>query len=354
MVRPSIHRSASEGGGAWAGMRGSERARLLHRIADLVEENAHDLAYREAVDMGKLYTDGHDIEIPYIANVFRYYAGWTTKLAGEALPVEPLPGHDGDLFAFTRREPLGVVAAITPFNYPLLLSITKIAPALATGNTVIHKPASATPLSALKLAEIMQEAGVPDGVYNTVTGPGSSVGNALATHRLVDKIAFTGSTAVGIDLVKAGADTMKHTTMELGGKAPHVICADADLDKAAQVAFFGCMWNKGEVCVAGTRLLVERSILDEMLDRLREVAASVTVGDPLDPATTIGPLAGKAEYDKVLGYVSIGRDEDRAPLALGGGTPKVDGKGWFVEPTVFGPATNDMRIAREEIFGPQC
>jgi acyl-CoA reductase-like NAD-dependent aldehyde dehydrogenase len=338
--------------GRWSGMRGTERASLLHRVADLLEANAHDLAYREAVDMGKLYTDARWVDVPHIANMFRYYAGWTTKLAGDALPVEPLPGQDGELFAFTRREPLGVVAAITPFNFPLLLSVSKIAPALATGNTVVHKPASGTPLSALKLAEIIQEAGVPDGVFNTVTGPGAAVGNALATDPRVDKIAFTGSTAVGVNLIRAGADTLKHMTMELGGKSPHVICADADLDKAAMLAYFGCMWNKGEVCVAGTRLLVERPVLDEVLDRLRGIAATAVVGDPLEPATTVGPLAGKDEFDKVTGYLTIGQHEDGAPLAVGGGTPKVDGKGWFVEPTVFGPAANDMRIAREEIFGP--
>jgi aldehyde dehydrogenase (NAD+) len=337
--------------GPWSRMRGSERARLLHRIADLLLENAHELAYLEAIDMGKLYTDARTVDVPHIANMFRYYAGWAAKLAGEQLPVEPLPGQDGDLFAFTRREPLGVVAAITPFNFPLLLSVSKIALALAAGNTIIHKPASATPLSALKLAAIIQEAGVPDGVHNTVTGPGREVGEALATHPLVAKIAFTGSTNVGIGLVKAGAATLKHTTMELGGKAPHVICADADLAKAAQVAFFGCMWNKGEVCVGGTRLLVEWPVLDEVLDRLRTVAAGVVVGDPLDPATTIG-LASAEEYRKVVDYLRVGREEDRAPLVLGGGAPKVAGKGFFVEPTVFGPTGNDARIARDEIFGP--
>jgi acyl-CoA reductase-like NAD-dependent aldehyde dehydrogenase len=338
--------------GPWRRMRGSQRAKVLRRIGDLILEHAHELAYLEAVDMGKLYADALTVDVPHIANVFHYYAGWATKLTGDQLPVEPLPGQEGELFAFTRREPMGVVAAITPFNFPLILSVSKIAPALAAGNTIIHKPASATSLSALKLAEIVQQAGVPDGVYNTVTGPGGEVGNALATHPLVDKIAFTGSTAVGIGLIKAGADTLKHTTMELGGKSPHVVCADADLDKAAASAFYGCMWNKGEVCVAGSRLLVERSIFDELLERLRSWAQLAVIGDPLDPATTVGPLAARGEFDKVTSYIAIGRDEDGAPLAVGGGTPKLDGKGYFVEPTIFAPATNAMRIAQEEIFGP--
>jgi acyl-CoA reductase-like NAD-dependent aldehyde dehydrogenase len=346
--------------GPWARMRGSERARILHRIGDLIMENAHELAYREAVDMGKLYTDAMTVDVPHIANMFHYYAGWATKLSGEALPVERLPSEEqahpalrnSELFAFTRREPLGVVAAITPFNFPLILSVSKLAPALAAGNTVVHKPASSTPLSALKLAEIVATAGLPDGVLNTVTGPGSEVGSALATHPLVDKIAFTGSTTVGIGLIKAGADSLKHTTMELGGKSPHVVLADTDLDRAAASAFFGCMWNKGEVCVAGTRLLVEQSIYEELLDRLIAWAKRAVVGDPLDPATTVGPLAAASEFRKVTEYIRIGTEDDRAPLAAGGGTPKLNGKGYFVEPTIFSPATNAMRVSREEIFGP--
>lgn len=338
--------------GPWGRMRGSERAKILHRIGDLIEDHADELAYLEAIDMGKLYTDARYVDVPHIANMFHYFAGWTTKLGGDVLPVEPVPGQEGELFAFTHREALGVVAAITPFNFPLILSVSKIAPALAAGNTVIHKPASATSLSALKLAELIARAGVPDGVFNTVTGPGGEVGNALATHPLVEKIAFTGSTPVGIKLIKAGADTLKHMTMELGGKAPHVVLADADLEKAAASAFFGCMWNKGEVCVAGTRLLVEHRIFDELLDRLRTWAAETVVGDPLDPATTMGPLADRAAFEKVTEYVDVGRNEDGATLAIGGGTPKVNGKGYFVEPTVFAPATNQMRISQEEIFGP--
>lgn len=346
----AAHRAFREG--PWGKMHGSERAKILHRIGDLILDNAHELAYREAVDMGKLYTDALAVDVPHIAKMFHYYAGWCTKLSGEALTVEPLPGSEVELFSFTRREPLGVVAAITPFNFPLILSVSKIAPALAAGNTVVHKPASSTPLSALKLAEIAHEAGAPDGVLNTVTGPGAEVGDALATHPMVAKIAFTGSTTVGIGLIKAGANTLKHTTMELGGKSPHVVLGDVDLDQAAASAFFGCMWNKGEVCVAGTRLIVEETIFDDLVERLVAWARRAVVGDPLDPATTIGPLAARSEFDKVTEYVRVGIEDDRAPLVVGGGTPKLNDKGYFVEPTIFAPATNQMRISREEIFGP--
>jgi acyl-CoA reductase-like NAD-dependent aldehyde dehydrogenase len=335
----------------WATLRGSVRAKVLQRIADLIEESAHDLAYREAIDMGMLYRDAADVVVPHIANMFRYYSGWSTKIDGAVRRAEPLPGEDDRLMAFTRREPLGVVAAITPFNFPLVLSVSKIAPALAAGNCVVHKPASDTPLSALKLAEIMERAGVPAGVYNTVTGPGGAVGDALVRSPDVEKIAFTGSTAVGRGLASAGADTLKHVTLELGGKSPNIVFADADLDTAAPTAYFACMWNKGEVCVAGSRVLVQEPILDEMLERLKGLAEAAIVGDPLVRDTTVGPLASKAEFDKVVAYIEQAKAEG-VPLLTGGRTRKPGGRGWFVEPTIFGPTDNGTRIAREEIFGP--
>jgi acyl-CoA reductase-like NAD-dependent aldehyde dehydrogenase len=335
----------------WATLRGSERAKILQGIADLIEENAHELAYREAVDMGMLYQDAANVVVPHIANMFRYYSGWPSKLDGAVRRAEPLPGEGGELMAFTRREPLGVVAAITPFNFPLVLSVSKIAPALAAGNCVIHKPASDTPLSALKLAEIMEAAEVPAGVYNTVTGPGRAVGDALVRSPDVEKIAFTGSTSVGRGLARAGADTLKHVTLELGGKSPNIIFADAHLDAAAPTTYFACMWNKGEVCVAGSRVLVQRPVVDEMVKRLKSLAEAAVIGDPLDSKTTVGPLASKAEFDKVVSYIEAGKGEG-APLLTGGGTRTLDGKGWFVEPTIFGPTDNGKRIAREEIFGP--
>ncbi|WP_308166556.1 aldehyde dehydrogenase family protein [Nocardia albiluteola] len=333
----------------WASMRGSERAKVLLRIADLIDANAHELAYRESVDMGMLYTDARYVAVAHIANMFRYFSGWTTKFDGAVRPAEPVPGQPGELLAYTRREPLGVIAAITPFNFPLVLSVSKIAPALAAGNCVIHKPASDTPLSALTLARIMQEAGVPDGVYNTICGPGAVVGDALVRSPGIDKVAFTGSTAVGRGLAQGAAETFKHVTLELGGKSPNIVFADADLDAAAQTAFFACMWNKGEVCVAGTRLLVQRDILDDMLDQLRKLCAATVLGDPLDPATTMGPLASRAEYNKVLDYIESGK---QAGIPLVASEAKVPDRGFFVPPAIFGPGDNSTRIAREEIFGP--
>jgi aldehyde dehydrogenase (NAD+) len=251
----------------------------------------------------------------------------------------------------TRREPLGVVACITPFNFPLALTCSKVAPALAAGNTVVHKPASDTPLTALALAQVALDAGVPNGVYNLVTGPGGSLGDALVKHPLVDKIAFTGSTMVGQNIIRNGADTLKHTTMELGGKSPNIVFADADLEAAVQTAFWAIFWNKGEVCVAGSRLLVERPVYEAVVERLSAMATNAVLGDPLNSATQVGPIASKTEYDKVLQYIDSGK-QSVARLVAGGGVRRVDGKGLFIEPTIFADATNDLRISREEIFGP--
>jgi aldehyde dehydrogenase (NAD+) len=336
----------------WSKLRGSERAKIMQRIADLIETHKHELAYREAVDMGKLYTDVTFVDVPHIANMFRYYAGWCTKVEGAVKPVEPIPGMEGHPFAFTRREPLGVIGAITPFNFPLILTVSKVAPALAAGNCIIHKPSSNTSLTSLTLAQIMAEAGVPDGVYQTVTGPGSSVGDALIKSPRIEKIAFTGSTGVGRQLAKDAADTMKHVTLELGGKSPNVVMADADLEKAVETATFAIFWNKGEVCVAGSRLLVEQSIFEEFLERFIARVKTIKTGDPLDPSTQMGPLADDKEYAKVLRYVGIGKDEDKLPLACGGNSAQINGKGFFIEPTVFAPASNKTRVAQEEIFGP--
>ncbi|MER9612184.1 aldehyde dehydrogenase family protein [Mesorhizobium sp. M0312] len=258
--------------------------------------------------------------------------------------------YEPNIRILTRREPLGVVAAITPFNFPLALSCSKIAPALAAGNTVVHKPATDTPLTALALAQVILDAGVPPGVYNLVTGPGGTIGDALVNDARVGKIAFTGSTTVGQGIMRNGAGTMKHLTMELGGKSPNIVFADADIDVAIQAAFWGIFWNKGEVCVAGSRLLVERACYDEAVEKLSAMAKSATLGDPLDPATMIGPIASRGEYDKVLSYVEAGKRTAR--LAAGGGTRQVNGKGLFIEPTIFADATNGLRISREEIFGP--
>lgn len=331
--------------GPWGKMHHEERAKLLFKVADLLDERAEDFAMREAMDMGMPFHDFITIIMPHCSGLFRFYGGLAMQMNGGYRQ-----SYEPNIKILTRREPLGVVGAITPFNFPLALSLSKIAPALAAGNTVVHKPASDTPLTALAVAQVMADAGVPAGVYNLVTGPGGTLGDAIVKHPLVDKIAFTGSTAVGQNLVRNGAETMKHTTMELGGKSPNIIFADANVEAALQAAFWGIFWNKGEVCVAGSRIFVEAKIYDEFTSRLADMAKNAVLGDPILDTTQIGPIASQAEYDKVNSYIKIGIEEG-AELVVGGGNRKIDGKGLFIEPTVF-KGTNDMRISREEIFGP--
>jgi aldehyde dehydrogenase (NAD+) len=333
--------------GPWGKMHHEQRAKILFRVADLLDERVEDFSIREAMDMGMPYRDFHDVIMPHCSGLFRFFGG----LAMNAMNGSYRTTYEHDLRILTRREPLGVVAAITPWNFPFTLTCSKVAPALAAGNTFVHKPASDTPLTALALAQVLADAGVPDGVFNLVTGPGGTLGDALVKHPQVDKVAFTGSTAVGQQLIRSSADTVKHTTMELGGKAPNIVFADANLDAALQAAFWGIFWNKGEVCVAGSRLLVERPIYDEFVERLAEMARKAVLGDPFDPATQIGPMATKGEYDKVLRYIEAGK-QSGAKLVAGGGTRKINGKGLFIEGTIFANATNDMKISREEIFGP--
>ena len=332
--------------GPWSRMHHEERAKILFRIADLLDERAADFALREAMDMGMPYRDFRDTIMPCCSGLFRFFGGLAMQMNGGYRQ-----SYEPNIRILTRREPLGVVACITPFNFPLILTCTKVAPALAAGNVVVHKPASDTPLTAIALAQLMLDAGVPAGVYNLITGPGGTLGDALVRHPLVDKIAFTGSTAVGQNIVRTGANTLKHTTMELGGKSPNIIFADAHIDYAVQAAFWGIFWNKGEVCVAASRLLVERPVYDEVVEKLSTMARNAALGDPLDPATQVGPMASQPEYDKVLRYVEAGK-QSSAKLTAGGGVRKINGKGLFIEPTVFANATNDMQISREEIFGP--
>ncbi len=332
--------------GSWGQMSGHERGQILWRVGDLFLKYGEELAFLQAKEMGRLFTDAIAVDIPHLANMFHYFAGWASKIEGSV--KQTVKG----LHTYTLREPLGVVAAITPFNFPLVLSIHKFAPALACGNTIIHKPASATPLSALKVAQIMEEAGVPPGVFNVVMGPGSTVGNALSTHPGIEKVAITGSTASGIRVIKDSADTLKHLTMELGGKSANIIFADADLDQAAETAYYGMFYNKGEICYAGSRMLVERSVYDEVVEKVSERAKRTKVGDPLDLTSEMGPIATKSEYDNVLRYLEVGK-QDGARLSAGGKAYDIGtGKGYFVEPTVFVDANSDMTIAREETFGP--
>ena len=330
--------------GRWPALNPHERARLLTRVAELIERDADDLAYRETVDMGKPIMFSRGVDLPIASQIFQYFAGAATRLDGStrrgATPT----------LNYTLREPLGVVAAITPFNYPLLLSLTKIAPALACGNTVVHKPSPATPLTALKMAELFAEANFPEGVMNVITGDGVVLGEALAKHPGVDKIAFTGSTEVGKAIIRNSADTLKKLTMELGGKSPNIIFADADLDAAIEHAFFGIFYNKGEICTAGSRLLVERSVYDEVVGRLAARATATVPGNPLDPSTIYGPLAHQGQFDKVSSYVEVGLREG-AELSAGG-EPYAAAGGLYYLPTIFAKVDNSMRIAQEEIFGP--
>lgn len=339
--------------GPWAKMTGHERQQILIRVAELIEKYADDLALCETLDMGKAIYFAKTSDVCLLADLFRYYAGMAPEIEGTTRQVAPPPQYTPKHIAIVR-EPLGVVAAITPFNFPFILAGTKIAPALAAGNTVIHKPASMTPLSAIKLAEIFEEAGLPAGVYNLITGSGSRVGDQLVKHPAIDKISFTGSTEVGIGIIRNSAETLKKTTMELGGKSANIVFADADLDSAIANAFFGIFYNQGQICTAGSRLLLERSIHDAVVAGLINYVSQIKMGNPLDPEVLFGPLADAGQLEKVMQYVEYGK-QDGATLRYGGERFYPDGsngKGYYFQPTIFTNATNEMRIAQEEIFGP--
>lgn len=340
-------------GGAWSRMGPHDKARVLTRVAQLVERDADQLAWLESLDMGKPIAFSRNIDVRLLADLFYYYAGVSAQLGGATRPVTP--SVDGVMpLAYTRRAPLGVVAAITPFNFPMLLSATKFAPALAAGNTLVHKPASATPLTAIKMAQLFEEAGLPKGTFNLVMGPGGVVGDALVAHPAVKKIGFTGSTTVGKAIAKNAVDSLKKTTLELGGKSAHIIFEDANLDQAITHALFGIFYNKGEICTAGSRLLVQKRIYQEVLERLVAATKTLVIGDPLDPATTFGPQVDAAQRDKCSEYVAIALQEG-ARLYHGGQPLRVEstgGKGYFFAPTILADVDNASRVAQEEIFGP--
>jgi acyl-CoA reductase-like NAD-dependent aldehyde dehydrogenase len=324
-----------------------ERGRLLHKAAALIEQHGDELAQLITLENGKPLAEAKR-EVATAVSWTDYYAGWTTKLLGDTIPVS-LPGQ---FLNYTLREPLGVVAGITPPNYPLTMPLYKAAPALATGNTVILKPSEDTSLVALRLAELWLEAGFPAGVLNVVTGLGETAGAALANHDDVDKITFTGSTDVGRSLLKAAAGNLKKVSLELGGKSPNIVFADADLEAALKGVFMGIFFCQGEICSAGSRLFVEETIYDEFVGQLAEMARSVRLGHGLDPATKMGPLVSRDQQQRVLNYIGIGKAE-KAQALTGGKSPGGPlAPGFFVEPTVFTGVTNQMRIAREEIFGP--
>jgi len=329
--------------GAWGRLSAADRGRLLWAIGDRIESQVAEIAELESIDSGKTITEASRVDVPMAADCFRYFAGWATKIEGETVPVR------APCFGYTLREPLGVVGQIIPWNFPFLLAAWKIAPALAAGNSVVLKPAEQTPLSALRLAGIAGEAGLPPGALNVVTGFGPTAGAALVDHPGVDKIAFTGSTAVGQEIMRRGATSLKRLTLELGGKSPNIVFADADLELAVRGASNGIFYNKGEVCTAGSRLFVEESLHDAFLDKLTAFTSRLQQGDPLDPKTRLGPQVSEAQMNRVLSYVDTGRQEG-ARLVTGGTRPP--GKGYFVRPTIFDDVKNDMKIAREEIFGP--
>jgi acyl-CoA reductase-like NAD-dependent aldehyde dehydrogenase len=332
--------------GPWGKMSARERGRLVRRLADRLMERADEIARLETLHNGKPISESRNIEIPAAAECFEYYGGWADKVMGETIPVK------GNHLTYTLREPVGVVAAIVPWNFPLLLAAWKVAPALACGNTVIVKPASQTPLTALALAEIATEVGLPPGVFNVLTGPGSVMGQALVEHPDIDKIAFTGDTSTGKAIMRGAADTLKKITLELGGKSPNIVLADADIDAALRGAAIGIFYGKGEVCAAGSRLLVDRAIKDEFVDKLAARAKKMTPGDPLDPKTRFGALSSKKQLETVLRYIESGRQEG-ATLVAGGARADIGtGKGYFVQPTVFADVRPEMTIARDEIFGP--
>jgi acyl-CoA reductase-like NAD-dependent aldehyde dehydrogenase len=332
--------------GAWGAMAARERGRLISRLADRLMERADEVARLETLHNGKPIFESRQIEIPAAAECLEYYAGWADKVMGETIPVK------GNYLTYTLREPLGVVAAIVPWNFPLLLAAWKLGPALACGNTVILKPAAETPLTALALAGIAAEVGLPPGVLNVLTAPGAELGEALVEHPGIDKVAFTGGTATGKKIMRAAADTLKRITLELGGKSPNIVLADADLDAALRGATTGIFYGKGEVCAAGSRLLVDRAIKDPFMEKLAARARKMVAGDPLDPKTRYGALASKRQLETVQRYVDVAKQEGAALVAGGARTDIGTGKGYFFQPTVFDRVTPEMTIAREEIFGP--
>jgi aldehyde dehydrogenase (NAD+) len=341
----AARRAFEDRNGPWRKLSASERGRLIWKIADLVEKNIDELAELETLDNGKPIFESRYVDMPMVIDVLRYYAGWATKIHGETVNTFETA------FTYTLREPVGVVGMIVPWNFPLLLASWKLGPALACGNTIVWKPASQTSLTTLRFGELAVEAGLPAGVLNIVTGPGE-VGRAMVKHPGIDKIAFTGSTEVGKEIMRSGADTLKRITLELGGKSPNIVFADSDIDNAVKGAITGIFYGKGEVCNAGSRLFVESKVQDEFLEKLSARASKMRPADPLDPKTRMGAIVSQEQMNTVLSYIEAGKKEG-AELVAGGNRVNVDGsKGYFIEPTIFRDVRNDMKIAREEIFGP--
>ncbi len=328
----------------WRRMSASERGKLINRLADLIEKNSDELATLESLDNGKPKHVAQTADLPLVVACYRYYSGWADKIQGKTIPI------NGDYFCYTRHEPVGVVGQIIPWNFPLLMQAWKLAPALACGNAIVLKTAEQTPLSALRIGELILEAGFPEGVVNILPGYGPTAGGAIARHMDVDKVAFTGSTEVGHLIMKAAAESnLKRVTLELGGKSPNVVFADADMEQAVEGSHFALFFNQGQCCCAGSRAFVEEKVYDEFVERSAERAKRRRVGDPLERTTEQGPQVDNDQFNKVLSYVEAGKREG-AKLMCGG--ERVGERGYFVAPTVFADVKDEMKIAQEEIFGP--
>jgi aldehyde dehydrogenase (NAD+) len=341
----AARRAFEDRNGAWRKLSASERGRLIWKLSDLVEKHIDEFAELETLDNGKPIFESRYVDMPMVIDVLRYYAGLATKIHGETVNTSE------SAFTYTLREPVGVVGLIVPWNFPLLLASWKVGPALACGNTIVLKPAEQTPLTTLKFGELVVDAGFPAGVVNIVTG-GPQVGKAIVAHPGIDKIAFTGSTAVGKEIMRGAADTLKRVTLELGGKSPNIVFADADVDGAVKGAINGIFYGKGEVCNAGSRLFLESKLRDEFTEKLVARASKMRPADPLDPKTRMGAIVSQEQMQTVLSFIEAGK-KDGAKLIAGGNRVAIDGSnGFFIEPTIFGDVKNDMKIAREEIFGP--
>ena len=332
--------------GPWRKMTPSERGRLIWKLGDLIERNNEELAQLESLDNGKPVNIARVADVPLAADLFRYMAGWATKIEGNTIPIS---AHGAKFLAYTLREPVGVVGQIIPWNFPLLMAAWKLGPALAAGCCVVLKPAEQTPLTALRLGELIQEAGIPDGVVNVVPGYGETAGAALAAHPNVDKIAFTGSTEVGKLIVHAAAGNLKKVSLELGGKSPNIVFDDADIDNTIPGAAMAIFFNHGQCCCAGSRLYVEQKQFDKVVDGVSQIASKIKVGPGMEPATEMGPLVSEEQLNRVCGYLESGLTEG-AKATTGGS--RQGNKGYFVKPTVLVNTNDKMKVVREEIFGP--
>ncbi|MFO0897097.1 MAG: aldehyde dehydrogenase family protein [Pirellulales bacterium] len=329
--------------GPWKKMDARDRGRLMNRLADLMEEEADELAALETLDNGKPIRDSRGADLPLTIDCLRYYAGYADKIHGQTIPVR------GNYFTYTRREPVGVAGQIIPWNFPMLMTAWKWGPALAAGCTIVMKPAEQTPLTCLRMARLAQKAGIPDGVINVIPGYGPTAGASIVKHRGVDKVAFTGEHRTAQIIMRDASETLKRLTFELGGKSPNIVFADADLDAAAAGAHFGLYFNQGQCCCAGSRLFVEDKVYDKFIDRLVGMNRDRRLGDPFDPETHQGPQVDQAQFDKILHYIEVGKNEGAECLT---GGKRWGDRGYYVEPTLFGGVTDSMSIATDEIFGP--